>query len=78
MSNNVFGTEVKQIEDKTDNLIYGHSSGIMQLNMKILGILNLPFSKKEKRVPLSEDELNRLLLEGQNARLYFAPNIKKI
>ena len=69
---------MKQIEEIADNLIYAHSSGIMHLNLKIIRMKDVPFSRKEVRVPLSEEALDRLLHEGQKARQNHIPIIRTI
>jgi len=78
ITNNVFDKEMKQIEEIADNLIYAHASGIMHLNLKIIRMKDVPFSNKEVRVPLSEEELERILQEGQKARQNYIPIIRKI
>ena len=69
---------MKQIEEIVDNLIYAHSSGIMNLNLKIIRMKDAPFSKKEVRVPLIEEELDRLLHDGQKVRQKHIPIIGTI
>ena len=78
ITNNVFEKEMKQLEKYADNLIYAHASGIMHLNLKIMRMKDVPFSKKEVRMPLSEEDLESLLQEGQKARQNQIPIIRTI
>lgn len=78
ISNNVFEDKMKTLEASSDNLMFTHSGANMELFLKIERMRDVPFSKEEIKVPLSEHELRSMRSEAERLRKNLIPLLKKI
>ena len=78
ISNNVFEDKMQQLEQAADNLIFTHAGQNMELHLRIERMRDVPFSKEEVVVPLSEHELRSMRSEAERMRKHLIPLLKSI
>jgi archaellum biogenesis ATPase FlaH len=78
VGNNVFEDKMQALEEAADNLIFTHSGEHMELHLRIERMKDVPFSKDDVVVPLSEHELRSMRSEAEKMRKHLIPLLKKI
>lgn len=77
-SENIFADDMNKIKEKADNVFYVHGTGIMHLSLKLQKINGNNISINEIETPITEEQINKHLLEIQNRRQELIPIIKRI